>query len=126
MAKHNIILFYLITFRKHAVISYDDKDKQWSITAMRDCYYCSSPKFNDKANTNFNDFEWISLSKDSKIAVKAGYIISLLQDHSYVYKVTIDDKYAVKNVHSQEERPKNSNENIDSLTNTCNEGRTIK
>ena len=125
-----IILFpVMITFRKHAVISYDDRDKLWQITAMRDCYYCPNPKFNDKGNINFNDLEWICLNKDSKIAVKAGYMISLLQDHSYVYKVTVNDKYAVRaerNVQNQEESLKTSNKNIDNQTKQYDKGRSIK
>ena len=122
----DIILSHpMITFRKHALISYDEKDKQWSVMAIRDCYYCPNAKFCDTTHLNFMDLEWINLSKDSKIAVKEGYVISLLQDHSHVYKVSIDNASTIRleqNVHNLGEPLKISNENIDLPTEEYSKG----
>ena len=115
-------------FRKHAVISYDDCDKKWSITALRACYYCQSPIYVDKTNIDFKDCEWTCLSKDSKISLKRGCLISLLQDHSYVYKVSIDDKYILReeNTHTHEDSYVSTNKDKDSKSeHDCN-GRPIK
>lgn len=81
---------YLNFSRKHAIVCYHIKDKSWSMTALRDCYYSKSES-KSLSNVDLDSVEWECLQKHCKLDLKSGYIISLLQNCEHTYQIFINE-----------------------------------
>ena len=76
--------------RRHATISYDDEQKTWSILGLRTCFYCAETELDVEFScSDLGNVKWKPLNKDDRIHLKTGYIISLLPEGKYAYKINI-------------------------------------
>ena len=82
---------FIVLCRKHALIAYDNSQDSWRMTAFRDCYYCPQAKSEVSENVNVKSLEFRCLKKDDKIDLETGYIIALLPDGKYAYKIVMNE-----------------------------------
>jgi len=74
------------------VISYDNEQKSWSILGLKPCYYCADTKLDVESHCpDLGSVKWKPLNKDDTINLKTGYLISLLPEGKYAYRINIKE-----------------------------------
>ena len=63
--------------RKHAIACFHAKTDEWSLIALRDCYYYQPTHHSSKEVADLESIQWITLKKHSKLIVDNGFMISL-------------------------------------------------
>lgn len=71
-------------------------ENQWSIIALRDCYYYSPCERSTEKDRDFKTIHWITLKKYNKISVESGLIFCFLQNCEHAYQILIKNKPVVE------------------------------